>query len=151
MNLKISNNLKKAYNMFTSGVDGSKKGSELGFYAPTADDLSSGKKSYMTPATDMLDKKNPLNRDDSIEEKAKYFAKDMTIEEMKEYARRHTSGKKLDTMECIAGGGRIASFEKFVEMVNEGYNIVKADVLGYDMIDVVFQKKMDESMRMRGR
>jgi hypothetical protein len=75
----------------------------------------------------------------------------MTIEEMREYAKKHTSGVRLATMECSEGGGRIATFEKFVEMVQNGYNIVKADVINYDMIDVEFQKRMTDEKKMGGR
>ena len=88
---------------------------------------------------------------DVLEKKANFFAKDMTIEEMKEYVKRHTSGVKLETMLTSGGGGRIATFEKFVEMVRDGYNIVKANVLNYDMIDVKYQIRLSNDMKKGGR
>ena len=118
----------------------SNKGTSSFFHTPRNDELH-----------ESIKKDVSFSNEDLLEEKAIFFVNDMTVEEMKKYVKKHTSGVRLDESLCSAGGGRIATFKKFVEMVQDGYNIVKANVINYDMIDVVYQKRLNNEKKMGGR
>lgn len=142
MNLKISNSLK---NMNTS---------KQWFKRPTDDDLVENKNVFTVHSDDVSDS---VKKSNNLDEKAKFFARDMSKEEVLEYIKNHTIGEKIASSLCSQAGGRIATFSKFVEMVEDGYNIVKANLVSYVngeyLIDMEYQLEMkkDKKLGMGGR
>ena len=45
----------------------------------------------------------------------------------------------------------IVSFPKFIQMVSSGYNIISADYLGNDNVDIEYQKFMESNNKKKGR
>ena len=65
------------------------------------------------------------------------------------------SGKRYDAvceLGTLCGGGKtIVSFSQLKEMVESGYNIVSANYINQDMIDVEFQQFRKNMIEGRGR
>ena len=68
-----------------------------------------------------------------------------SLETITKYVKEHTSGdrKHYDLME---GGKIFVSFPKFVEMINDGYNIYKSEVISKDFISIEYQKEIKRKM-----
>ena len=64
-----------------------------------------------------------------------------SLEEIKRYVSEHTSGEKYH-YDLAEGGMMFVSFPKFVEMINDGYNIYKAEVLNENFINIEYQKEI---------
>ena len=65
----------------------------------------------------------------------------MTLEDIKDYVKHHTAKDKSNYNTC-EGGATIVSFSQFVEMINDGYEIYKSEVLNENFISIEFQKEM---------
>ena len=64
-----------------------------------------------------------------------------SLEEIKRYVSEHTSGEKYH-YDLAEGGAIMVSFPKFVEMINDGYNIYKAEVINENYINIQYQKEI---------
>ena len=64
-----------------------------------------------------------------------------SLEEIKRYVREHTSDEKYH-YDLAEGGMIVVSFPKFVEMVNDGYNIYKSEVINENYINIQYQKEI---------
>ena len=66
---------------------------------------------------------------------------EMTLDDIKDYVEKHTAKSKSN---YVAGesGVIIVSFSQFVEMINDGYEIYKSEVLNKNFISIEFQKEM---------
>jgi hypothetical protein len=79
----------------------------------------------------------------------------MTEQQIKDYLLTIATGKKYgfeSELGTLSGGGRtITTFEELNEMVATGYNIVSANYIGNNMIEVEFQqfRKNNETKRRR--
>ena len=87
------------------------------------------------------EKKSVLGNANSVleEQNNNIDLKNFTIEDVKRYVMEHTSGVRYD-YDMMSMGKIIVSFSDFVNMVNDGYNIVNSEVLNKDMISIEFQK-----------
>ena len=64
-----------------------------------------------------------------------------TLDEIEAYVKSHTSGiRKYDNV--CEGGNIIVTLNEFINMVNEGYNIISAEVLNENMISIDYQKEI---------
>ena len=88
-----------------------------------------------------VEKKSVMGNANSVVEKQNnnIDLKNFTIEDVKRYVMEHTSGVRYD-YDMMSMGKIIVSFLDFVNMVNDGYNIVNSEVLNRDMISIEFQK-----------
>ena len=68
-------------------------------------------------------------------------AENASLEEIKKYVREHTSGEKYN-YDLAEGGMIVVSFPKFVEMINDGYNIYKSEVINENYINIRYQKEI---------
>jgi len=76
------------------------------------------------------------------------------IDKIKDYLLTIVSGKKDYVCELgvLDGAGEmVVSFERLMQMVEEGYNIVKAEVINANMILIEFQKYKHDEERVEGR
>ena len=89
-------------------------------------------------------KKKTITSEESNEE----MTDNLSLDEIIEYVRRHTSGKK-EHYDLAEGGSIMVTFDKFVEMVNEGYNIYYSEVLSRDFISIRYQKEIKREGRGR--
>ena len=98
-----------------------------------AGDLETSKQNYFRPAGDL---------------------EVLTEEAIKDYLITIVSGKKYNygnQFNNLASGGRmIVTFAKLKEMVDMGYNIINAQYLNKDMIEIEFEYYREENMR-KGR
>lgn len=76
------------------------------------------------------------------------YVENASFEEIKRYVKEHTSGVK-EHYDLAEGGAIIVSFSKFVEMINEGYNIYKSEVISEDFISIQYQKEIKREGRGR--
>ena len=116
MGLKFSDNLKKMmYNGETSfSLD--KNGSNNYFRIPGNDDLNYSPSSENTFSNS-------------------------TIEKVREYVDAHTSGVKAN-YDLSDEGSMIVTFPRFIEMINNGYNIYESEVINKDLVSIRFQKEV---------
>ena len=70
------------------------------------------------------------------------------LEGIKKYVKEHTSGVK-EHYNLSEGGIMVVSFPRFVEMIEEGYNIYKSEVLNKDYINIAYQKEIKRESRGR--
>ena len=120
------------------------------------DDVNTERK-YFRPAEDLVDTKRKTVSED------KYFRNpgDLNVgqnvtknklDEINDYLLTVVSGKKYDgvcELGVLMGSGRmIVSLEQLMKMVDEGYNIVSANVLNDNMIEVEFQKYVYDEEKM---
>ena len=95
------------------------------------------------PAGDLL-YDNPIN-------------KEYSYNDVNDYLLSVVSGKKYDSvceLGVLMGGGRtIVTLEGLKQMVEQGYNIVSANVINTDMIEIEYQKYIynEEMMERRRR
>ena len=73
---------------------------------------------------------------------------DYSDEGIIKYVKEHTSGKK-EHYDLAEGGSIMVTFDKFVEMVNEGYNIYYSEVLNKDYISIRYQREIKREGRGR--
>ena len=66
----------------------------------------------------------------------------MTFEEVEQYVLAHTAKTKSHYDLVAEAGSIIVSFEEFIKMINDGYEIYKSEVLNENLISIVFQKEM---------
>ncbi len=66
----------------------------------------------------------------------------MALEEVKQYVLAHTAKTKSHYDLVAEAGSIIVSFEEFIKMINDGYEIYKSEVLNENLISIVFQKEM---------
>ena len=66
---------------------------------------------------------------------------DMTLDQIKDYVSKYTSGVKMD-YECEETGSILVSFDQFVDMVHSGYHIIQSEVFAKELISIEYQKKM---------
>ena len=74
---------------------------------------------------------------------------DISLDYVKKYVKEHTSGIRYG--DGLMEGAIISSFDKFVSYVNEGYNIIKAEVLNKDLISFEFERVFDDKKGRGGR
>ena len=88
---------------------------------------------YFKPAGDLSIVAKPLEIGDNLEK-------------IKKYVKENTSGIRYGFEETNGGGKIIISFSRFVEMVEEGYNIISSEVLNEELISIEFQiiKKIND-------
>ena len=135
MKLKISDNLRKMMEKEKLSLDKSEsdklrlivnmgKKDNKGFKPLTDDDL------YDDISKDKINLDNP------------------SLDEIKKYVSEHTSGirKHYDLAE---GGTILVSFSKFVEMINDGYNIYQSEVINENFINIRYQKEIKREGRGR--
>ena len=76
-------------------------------------------------------------------------------EEIDDYILAVVSGKKYEAiceLGTLCGGGiTIVSFNKFKDMVDNGYNIINAKYINNDMIEVEFQQFRKDKIGERRR
>ena len=72
----------------------------------------------------------------------------LSLEEVNKYVLEHTSGEKYH-YDLSEGGVLIVAFQKFVEMINNGYNIYKSEVLNKDLISIHYQREIKREGRGR--
>lgn len=65
----------------------------------------------------------------------------MTLDDIKDYVKRHTAKVKSNYV-AGEGGAIIVPFSQFVEMINDGYEIYKSEVLNKMFISIEYQKEM---------
>ena len=65
-------------------------------------------------------------------------------EDIYSYVVKHTSGIKYDYLSS-EGGLIIVSFDEFKRMVDDGYNIISADIISDNMISIEYQKEIKRS------
>ena len=95
------------------------------------------------------------------EKKESYFhiAGDLTVDknetkklDINDYLLTVVSGKKYDKvceLGVLMGSGRIiVNLEQLMKMVDEGYNIVSANVIGSNMIEIEYQKYICDEEKM---
>lgn len=80
----------------------------------------------------------------SVDDKKNIDVKNCTLDDIQDYLVSVVSGHEYEQV-CDLGvltseGEMIVSFAKLKQMVNEGYNIVRAEAFNVDMIMVKFQK-----------
>lgn len=71
-----------------------------------------------------------------------------SLEEITEYVKQHTSGKRYH-YDLAEGGSIIVSFKEFVKMISDGYNIYKSEVLNENYISIQYQKEVKREGRGR--
>lgn len=75
--------------------------------------------------------------------------------EINDYVKSCVSGIKLPNgfngYTLSEAGRMIVSFPKFIQMVSSGYNIISADYLGNDNVDIEYQKFMEFNNKKKGR
>lgn len=78
----------------------------------------------------------------------------LSDKEINDYVKSYVSGIKLPNgfngYTLSEAGRMIVSFPKFIQMVSSGYNIISADYLGNDNVDIEYQKFM-EFNKKKGR
>lgn len=87
------------------------------------------------------------------------LSEDLTTKSIKDkiedYILTVASGKKYEAISelgVLCGGGKIiVTFEKFQEMVNDGYNIISAKCINTNMIEVEFQQFKKDKIEGRVR
>ncbi len=73
---------------------------------------------------------------------------DVSLEGVTKYVKEHTSNQKYD-YEMGEGGVIIVPFKRFVEMINDGYNIYYSEVLNENAISIKYQKELKREGRGR--
>ena len=159
MSIEIYERLKKIMNKKEHLVLDQKRSSRLvinmgnkkyvdGFRIPTDDDLSNKKENRLVINIDGKHDNGfriPTEEDlsDKKENRLKVSIdnKDGTLELIKQYVKENTSGIRYyyDNQE---EGKMIITFSEFVKMIEDGYNIIKAEVFNERMISVEYQKEM---------
>lgn len=112
MGLKFSNNLKNVLQSGDSTFSLERNGDNY-FSIPTNDDL---------------------NYSNLIEN-------DSSIASVKKYVNKHTSGTRIN-YELSDEGSMLVTFSKFIEMIDNGYNIYESHVINSDLINIKFQKEI---------
>ena len=106
---------------------------------------------YFKPASD-LDDVN-IERIEKINNNKEIISKiDNNIDKINDYLLTVVSGKKYDSV-CsfgvLMGAGRmVVSLSELVQMVEEGYNIVSANVINTNMIEIEFQRYVYDQEKM---
>jgi len=141
-----------------------KPAGELGEVEKPAEEVVNIKrmKDYFKPAGDVVEPKNmdelfriPVEKEE-IKNKNGYFqaagdlqiginepSRDYSIQEIEDYLLTIVSGERISESKfgSLSGEGRmIVSFDRLKDMVNNGYNIVKAQCINPNMISIEFQE-----------
>ena len=141
-----------------------KPAGELGGVKKTAEEVANIKrmKDYFIPAGDIVEPKNtdeffriPAEKEE-IKNKNGYFqaagdlqfginepSRDYSIQEIEDYLLTVVSGERISESKfgTLSGEGRmIVSFDRLKDMVNNGYNIIKAECINPNMISIEFQE-----------
>jgi len=129
-----------------------------GFFEP-AGDLVEPKNmdSYFRPATEKVeikDMKGYFEPAGDLESNTfNNYSKDYSVDEVKDYLLTVVSGQRFGS-ECELGtlsgqGSMIVSFDRLKDMVNNGYNIVKAECINPNVIAIEFQEYKKDGFRRK--
>lgn len=92
---------------------------------------------------------NDHDLDDKYREtKREIDVNNISLEEIKQYVREHTSGKK-NHYDLAEGGVMVVSFKEFIKMINDGYNIYKSEVINENNISIRYQREIKREGRGR--
>lgn len=140
MKLKISSNLRQA-------MEKNKK-MELENSPGRLIINMSGKKNNkgFRPLTDLDLESNDVANEKSSKEDGLINIDGASLEEVKAYVMAHTSGVKYH-YDLAEGGVILVSFREFVGMIQDGYNIIKAEVLNENYISIEYQKEIKREMK----
>lgn len=72
----------------------------------------------------------------------------ISLDEIIKYVKEHTSGVR-EHYDLAEGGVMCVSFPKFVEMINDGYNIYQSEVINENFINIRYQKEIKREGRGR--
>ena len=106
---------------------------------------------FFRPAGDLTDINSKMSK--KINNNEKIIKKINNIDEIKDYLITIVSGKKYDNV-CELGvlmesGRIIVTLEELMKMVDEGYNIVSANVINANIIEIEFQRYVYDEEKMK--
>ena len=85
----------------------------------------------------------PLTDDDLTSD---YDYHNFSLDKIKAYVKEHTSNEKKH-YDLAEGGVIMVTFEEFVKMINEGYNIYKSEVINEKFISIQYQREIKRDGR----